>query len=167
MTAPHGLAEVRAFYGDIKIERDPRGGWRIISPIGWEPANCVLLAGLPGLPHVSLYVNRHVSGPLTRALMAWQKECPEYPIDSIGCFNPRPKRTKSVEGVSIIGWDSGLSLHTVAAAVDINAARNPMRKPLTTDMPPLFVDCFVREGFAWGGLFPTPDAMHFQWASGY
>ena len=86
MKIPHGLAGVRAFYGDIKIERDPRGGWRIISPIGWEPANCVRLHGLPGLPQTNLYIHKDVAGPLTRALMSWQAQCPEYQIKSLGCF---------------------------------------------------------------------------------
>jgi hypothetical protein len=165
MNAPHGRAEVRKFYGDVKIERDPRGGWRIANPAGWESANCEMLRGLPGLPHVNLFVHRAVAGPLVRALTSWQAQCPEYAIDSIGCFNPRPKRTSSTTA-DVVGWEEGLSLHTVAAAIDFNAVRNPMKKPLTTDMPPLFVDCFVREGFTWGGMFPTPDPMHMQYASG-
>jgi len=163
---PHGLSEIRALYGDVKIERDPRGGWRIISPVGWEVANCVMLHGLPGLPHVNLYVNKHMAGPLMRALQAWQAQCPEYQIKSIGCFNPRPKRASTTQ-TGVVGWDRGLSLHSAACAIDINAAQNPMKKPLTTDMPPLFVDCFAREGFTWGARFPTPDPQHMQFASGY
>jgi len=167
VTAPHGLAEVRKFYGEVKIERDPRGGWHIVSPRAWEAQNCELLRGLPGLPHVNLFVHNKVAGPLVRALTSWQAQCPEYQIESIGCFNPRPKRTASADEHLIVGWDEGLSLHSVAAAIDFNAKRNPMRKPLTTDMPPLFVDCFVREGFTWGARFPTPDPQHFQFASAY
>lgn len=165
MSPPRGIAELKTFYGDVKIEKDARGGWRIMSPIGWEVANCVLLRGPPGLPHVNLFVNGKVAGPLVDALRDWQAQCPEYAINSIGCFNVRPKRN-SATTTGIIGWDKGMSFHAVAGAVDINASKNPMKKPLTTDMPPLFVDCFVRRGFSWGGLFPTPDPCHFQFGSG-
>ncbi len=168
MKPPHGLDAVRAYYGDIKIERDPRGGWRIISPIGYEVANCVILRALPGLPGRRLQVHKAMAPALLRALASWQRVCPEYPIRRIGCFNPRPKRV-SRSTATVIGWEQGLSMHTPAAALDINPDQNPQTdpgEPIVTDMPPVFIRCFTDEGFTHGGGFPSPDYQHFQYASG-
>ena len=160
---PHGIEEVRAAYGDIKIEIG-RGGWNIVEPAGWESANCITATNLPGLGDKKLYMHKCAEDPLRAALNAWQATCPEYAIVTIGCFNPRPKRV--VRAAGRVGWDEGLSLHSAGVAFDINAAANPMRRPLTTDMPAAFVKCFTSAGFVWGGGFPTPDPMHFQLASG-
>lgn len=161
---PHGLSAIRAAYGEIKIMRDPRGGWRIYEPASWESRNCVALP-LPTLRR-TLYVHRLIAGPLLEALERAQRATPDYAIKTIGCFCPRPKRTVS-QPSAVIGWDSGLSIHSVAGAVDVNALSNPMRRPLQTDMPPAFIDAWRAVGWTWGGDFPTPDPMHFQWASGY
>jgi hypothetical protein len=161
---PKGLAEVRQFYGDVKIERDPRGGWRIISPVGWEVANCVLLRDHPALDGRSLYVNRKIAEPLEAALWLSAERCPSYRIRTIGCWNVRPKRTAGLPA-GVVGWPS-LSMHAVGGAVDINANTNPMRKLLTTDMPPEFIEAWESVGWTWGGRFPTPDPMHWQWGSG-
>lgn len=158
MSFPHGLAEIQEFYGHIRIERDKiQGGWRIYDPIGWESANMVLLRDLPGLPGRKLYVHKKVADALLGALTQWQATCPEYAIKSIGCFNPRPKR----------GNAQHVSGHSWGAAIDINPSTNPMRSPLTTDMPPAFIKAWQDNGWKWGGEFPTPDAMHFQAFTGY
>ncbi len=163
---PHGLDEIRALYGDVKIEK--RGGrWEIIQPISWEATSCVLLRDLPGMGSKALYVHKAIAEPLQRALARAAEACPDYVIRTIGCFNPRPKRTSATQ-YGVCGWDRGLSLHTVAAAVDINADRNPMADSLITDIPPAFVRCFDAEGFTWGGDFKNKkDPQHFQYASGY
>jgi hypothetical protein len=161
---PKGLTEIRAFYGDVKIERDPQGGWRIISPIAWEPANCVLMVDEPDMPVRRLYVNAKIREPLLAALRECRLRAPDYVIRTIGCFSKRPKRTAGLPP-GVVGWPS-LSMHAVAAAVDINANTNPMRKPLTTDMPPEFIEAWESVGWTWGGRFPTPDPMHWQWGSG-
>lgn len=162
---PHGLSEIIALYGDVKIEK--RGGrWEIIQPISWETVNCVLLRDLPGLGSKALYVHKAIAEPLREALTRAREACPDYLIRTIGCFSPRPKRTSSTQ-YGVCGWDRGLSLHTVAAAVDINADRNPMGPSLVTDMPSAFVRAFDAAGFTWGGDFAgSKDAMHFQFGSG-
>jgi hypothetical protein len=160
---PRGLAEIIQAYGDVKIKRDPQGGWRIISPISYERVHCTMFAH-PLLPRGRLYVHRKIVEPLRAALELAHERCPDYLIRTIGSFNVRPKRTAGLPA-GVVGWPA-LSFHAVAAAVDINAAQNPMRKPLTTDMPHSFVAAFVESGFTWGGEFPTADPMHFQYASG-
>ena len=163
MTPPRGLAEIRAAYGDVKIDRDQRGGWRIISPIGWERANCVGFTH-PVLGDRKLWVNRVILEPLSAALWLSAERCPEYVIRTIGCFNPRPKRTMG-KPAGVVGWPR-LSMHAVAAAVDINAASNPMQDPLCTDMPDEWVKAWMDVGWTWGGGFSNPDPMHFQFGSG-
>lgn len=165
MIPPHGLREIRKFYGDVRIEKR-NGAWTIIDPIGWEATSMTMMHNLPGLPGRKLYVNKLIERPLRRALENWQIRCPSYQIKSIGCFNPRPKRvSKTTYGVC--GWDKGLSGHTIGACVDINPEANPMKSPLTTNMPVEFVQCFTDVGFTHGASFNIPDPMHFQYFSGY
>ncbi|WFG44373.1 M15 family metallopeptidase [Pseudonocardia alni] len=62
-----------------------------------------------------------------------------------------------------IGGTRSPSNHSWGLAVDLNWQRNPMKRPLTTDMPDWMVRLWNRYGFAWGGHYSgTPDAMHFE-----
>lgn len=61
-----------------------------------------------------------------------------------------------------IGGTSKHSLHSVCVAVDINAPRNPRRRPLTTDIPSWMVKLWEKYGFNWGGRWSFPDPMHFE-----
>ena len=71
---------------------------------------------------------------------------------STGGYNCRP-----------IGGTKRPSNHSWAVATDLNWNDNPMRRPLTTDMPGWMVDMWARYGFAWGGHYDgTPDPMHFE-----
>lgn len=151
MIPPHGLAELQARYGRIVLDKG-----RIVSPIGWERAHMVRMES-PHLPTGKLYVNKDMAEPLKAALAAAAEQCPEYRVRTIGGWAQRYKGIKPTD----------VSVHAWGLAVDINKDQNPQRSPIVTDMPPLFVDAFVREGFTWGGKFPTPDPMHFQWCSGY
>lgn len=55
------------------------------------------------------------------------------------------------------------SNHSWGLAVDINWNDNPMRRPLTTNIPEWMVHLWGRYGFAWGGHYTTtPDPMHFE-----
>jgi D-alanyl-D-alanine carboxypeptidase len=155
--SPNGLAELQARYGKLLIDKDPQGGYRIISPVGWEAANMTLIHNLPdGI--AKLYVNKAMVAPLTAALTVAVATCPDYPIRTIGCWNVRYKRT--------VG--SAISVHAWGMAVDINASTNPLAAELTTDMPDAFVQAFKDQGFTWGGEFSGfKDSMHMQLVSGY
>ncbi|BBG01535.1 MULTISPECIES: M15 family metallopeptidase [Pseudonocardia] len=62
-----------------------------------------------------------------------------------------------------IGGTSSPSNHSWGLAVDLNWNDNPMRRPLTTNMPSWMPAMWNRYGFAWGGHYTgTPDAMHFE-----
>lgn len=70
-----------------------------------------------------------------------------------GCFSPR-----------FIGRDPDgrLSAHSWGAALDVNAAENPLgRRPTMHDG---IVGAFLTAGFNWGGEWLIPDGMHFEWA---
>lgn len=67
-------------------------------------------------------------------------------------FNNRP-----------IGSGTTPSYHSWGLAIDINAPTNPMRRPLTTDHPRWMRDLWIGYGFTWGGIWSTPDPMHYEW----
>ena len=68
-----------------------------------------------------------------------------------GCYAPRFNNR-----------DSGttLSHHSWGAAIDVNAAQNPLGAQPTMD--PRVVEVLERWGFTWGGRWLVPDGMHFE-----
>jgi hypothetical protein len=73
-----------------------------------------------------------------------------------GAYNCRP-----------IGGTRIASNHSWGLAVDVNWQLNPMRKPLTTNIPGWMVQLWNRYGFAWGGHYTgKPDPMHFEFMGG-
>lgn len=143
---PHGYAAIRAYYGDITVQNG-----QVTAPHGWESANLSKFSH-PALQK-PLYCHKKIQAPLSALLDVCRSH--GYAILTCGAFAPRAKRTSS-----------SLSIHSWAAAVDINAASNPMRRPMQTDMPTAMVTEIKALGWTWGGDFPTPDPMHFQWCSG-
>lgn len=59
---------------------------------------------------------------------------------------------------------SGLSIHSWAAAIDLDPARNGFGDS-TPAMDPRVVAIFERHGWMWGGRWKKCDGMHFQAAS--
>lgn len=97
-----------------------------------------------------IYCNRDMVNPLTEAFRkliatGYVKELKTWD----GCFNIRKKKGGTTA-----------SLHSWGVAIDVNAAWNGF------DSPPVlsagFVKCFTSSGFDWGGVWDTPDGMHFQ-----
>lgn len=72
------------------------------------------------------------------------------PAQYAGCFVPRR-----------ISPGAALSRHAWGAAIDINAVDNPFGAPPEQD--PRLVDTMERWGFTWGGDWPVPDGMHFEY----
>jgi D-alanyl-D-alanine carboxypeptidase/Putative peptidoglycan binding domain len=65
-----------------------------------------------------------------------------------------------------IRGETHLSVHAFGAAIDLNAATNPLGGP--GDMSPDVIAVFQHFGFLWGGDFHArKDPMHFQYATGY
>lgn len=97
-----------------------------------------------------IYCNKNMVEPLTKAFTnlierGFVKELKTWD----GCFNPRKKRN-----------GRSTSLHSWGIAVDVNAGWNGMGKKPTLSAG--FVKCFTDAGFDWGGVWKTPDGMHFQ-----
>lgn len=67
-----------------------------------------------------------------------------------GCHCIRPPKGGSMR------W----SMHAYGLAEDWNAGSNAYGEEPA--MAPEVVGCFAESGFEWGGLWSTPDGMHFQ-----
>lgn len=65
----------------------------------------------------------------------------------------------------LVAADAGVSRHTWGLAIDVNAADNPRGATSTQD--PRLVEAFTSRGFAWGGPWLSPDAMHFEYLGPY
>lgn len=135
-----GEFAARLPYGDDWIAIDPR----------WLARNIVTRT-VPILGAVTCH--RAVVAPLRRALARLQRQGLGRlvdPGDYAGCHAPRR-----------IPGSGSLSLHAWGLAMDINASANPQGSEPTQD--PRLVRAFEREGFTWGGRWPTaPDGMHFE-----
>lgn len=69
-----------------------------------------------------------------------------------GCFNFR-----------LIRGGNTLSAHSWGTAVDVNPHIGRLGSaPDAAKYPSFIVTAFEAEGFAWGGLWQRPDAMHFE-----
>jgi hypothetical protein len=67
-----------------------------------------------------------------------------------GCYAPTQKRDST-----------DLSPHAWGAAIDINATQNITGSAPTQDRQ--MVKIFEKWGMRWGGHFPIPDGMHFEY----
>ncbi|MFN2526278.1 MAG: M15 family metallopeptidase [Actinomycetota bacterium] len=74
------------------------------------------------------------------------------PDEYAGCFNSRYVAT--LPGTRI-------SRHTWGLAVDMNVNGNSFGQ--TPHQDPRLVKIMEKWGFAWGGRWPLPDGMHFEW----
>jgi D-alanyl-D-alanine carboxypeptidase-like protein len=59
-----------------------------------------------------------------------------------------------------------LSMHAFGIAIDINPAWYSRRLTAPCFPNPRVIEIFQDHGFHWGMFFPTPDPMHFQFATG-
>lgn len=76
------------------------------------------------------------------------------PAGFAGCWNPRFIRATT-------GKPAGISRHAWGAAIDLNAASNPVGSAGTQD--PRLVSAMLDRGFTWGGDWLVPDPMHFEY----
>lgn len=147
---PRGTTACYRVYGDPKPVGV--GSKKIKVSLSWERENMTKVYDLPG-GIKKLYVHKLVAPYLREALRRAVIACPDYKIETIGCFNPRHMRHDT---------SRPLSTHTWGIAFDINAATNRAGTP--GDMPPAFVEAFESVGFVWGGHWKgrSIDPMHFQ-----
>ena len=139
---------LKARFGEFSVQAEPGPGVRI------DPAwvrRWIATASVPILGRVTCHRRmvsalRRALGDLERRGLAGLVD----PGDYAGCFAP-----------GTIGAGGGISHHTWGVAIDLNARANPHGARSRQD--PRLVRVMRRHGFAWGGRWPTPDAMHFEY----
>ncbi len=142
-------AAVKRSFGEFAVRLPYGQDWIGIDP-RWLRRNVVTRA-VPILGAVTC--NRAFIAPLRRALGRLERRGLERlvdPGDYAGCYAPRR-----------IPSSGSLSLHAWGLAIDLNASENPQGSEPRQDRR--LVRAFEREGFTWGGRWPTaPDGMHFE-----
>ena len=142
-------AAVKRSFGEFAVRLPYGSDWIGIDP-RWLRRNVVTRA-VPILGAVTC--NRAFIAPLRRALGRLERRGLERLVDRgdyAGCYAPRR-----------IPSSGSLSLHAWGLAIDLNASENPQGSEPRQDRR--LVRAFEREGFTWGGRWPTaPDGMHFE-----
>jgi hypothetical protein len=142
-------AAVKRRFGEFAVRLPYGRDWIGIDP-RWLRRN-VVSRDVPILGAVTC--NRSFIAPLRRALGRLERRGLARlvdPGDYAGCYAPRS-----------IPASGSLSLHAWGLAIDLNASENQQGSEPRQDRR--LVRAFEREGFTWGGRWPTaPDGMHFE-----
>jgi hypothetical protein len=140
---------VKRRFGEFAVRLPYGEDWIAIDP-AWRRRNIVTRT-VPILGAVTCH--RALVAPLARALGRLERRGLARlvdPGDYAGCHAPR----------RIPGLGSP-SLHAWGLAIDLNATENPQGRRPRQDRR--LVHALEREGFTWGGRWPTaPDGMHFE-----
>lgn len=159
MTAPIGLEQIVALYGDPREFIRDDG---TLSPI-WEARMVVVPFPSPkplGWDKTKLArgarVNVILADDLDRTLKLLERERLWPRIRTFdGAYAFRAQRGSSTK----------MSMHSFGAALDLNAETNKLGT--IGDMDPGLVQVFEACGWTWGGRWKRSDPMHFQYGSGY
>jgi hypothetical protein len=140
---PSGLKEIEAMFGKAGDER-----------------NIVLF----DLPYPLFYNGTKVTRsrchklmvPIFKAVLSDIKAAglEKYVQNYGGIYNHRP-----------VTGGTKLSTHSWGIAIDVEPQKYPMGS--TARIQAEVIAMFAKYGFLYGGDFPTPDPMHFQWAKDY
>lgn len=151
-SVPQTLQEVEDTYGKIEYREDPephwgKHGWVIVTN-NWKEEYLRTV----DLPIVGkLEVNKVVAPHLIEVLSAIDDLKLDYKIKEFYCYAARHKLHNPKRGLSIHSW---------AAAVDINPKSNGLGT--VGDLDPQLVFEFESRGWVWGGKWRYSDPMHFQ-----
>lgn len=152
---PHGFAELKAIYGDFNYSERSKGEVDIDD--SWERDNLVVLRNVCNTG-LNIQLHYKVAPLFEHCLGEAMRACPKYRVRMLGGHSARhmmhdPKKP--------------LSTHSWGCAFDVNWDKNPVSNKLITDLPPLWIAAFTKEGWNWGGGWKSvKDAMHFQYATG-
>lgn len=117
-------------------------------PLGWRVNDQIVMA-------TRVRVNEAIAAEVEALLRTWEESGLWTCLDTYdGGYVWRPKRTSS-----------HLSMHSYGAALDFNAATNPMGTSGCMDLR--LVVLAESKGWTWGGRWARPDPMHFQYGTGY
>lgn len=143
---PQALVKER--FGEFAFR--PGSGRDVDQQPGWREAN-VVTAAVPLLGQVTCH--RGIIAPLDAALTEIEARGLGGlvdPGDYGGCFSPR-----------LTGPGAPISRHAWGLALDINVSTNPFGAPSRQDER--LVEVMERHDFSFGGRWPVPDAMHFEY----
>jgi hypothetical protein len=150
LTVPHSMSDVIASFGEIKYKDAAAGS--IVIANNWAADN-IVSAMLPVVGQQQ--VHKKLVPVFTAVFQAIADKGMDGVIKQFGCWCPRHKMHDPKRELSIHSW---------AAAVDINWATNPVGA--VGDMDQSIVAVFEQYGFEWGGRWKHRDDMHFQYATG-
>jgi hypothetical protein len=158
---PHGIDAIKEYFGDPRTfmrgdngeSVDPEWERSILTSINL-PAPLPLSYD-PATPVRRIRCHRFIADPLRMIYHEVHDAGLWLELhDFGGCFRWR-----------LTHAGTKLSTHAFAIAVDHDVARNQYGAQPT--MSPGVVAIFEKHGAVWGGRWPTPDGMHFQFCSGY
>lgn len=165
MRPPIGLAEIVAFYGWRDAFLTDLASWERWMVLVRPPLerSFLYLGDRGPEPSRGLRVHHNLANELSGALAE---------ISAAGCWD-LVERHSGAYAFRAQRGGAKLSMHAFGAAVDFDAPMNQRGMPVSdtllggTDRGQQVVAIMERRGWTWGGHFPVPDAMHFQWGSGY
>jgi len=141
------LAEIKERFGEFSFVPGS-GRWLEPDPV-WQAANIVDVS-VPVLG--SMRCHRKVIAPLTAAMRDVEAAgLQSLIVENAFCYAPRVQ----------FGDNRVISRHTWGIAVDINPTDNAFGALPTQDER--LIAIMARHGFAWGGVWLTPDGMHFEY----
>jgi hypothetical protein len=150
---PARPAELKARFGEPAVALPYGWDWVRLDPAFVRRR--IVTRRVPLLGTVTCH--RAMIGPLRAALGSLERRGLGRlvdPADYAGCYAPRR-----------IQPSGSLSLHAWGLAVDLNATANPFGGRSRQDRR--LVRAMERQGFTWGGDWPTrPDPMHFELRGG-
>jgi len=156
---PGKRSDVVHFFGDPAPIRPP---WDKANPL-WERSNIVRASAPRGF-QFRLHSGGNSSTVLVHKLIRSQFERIFQAIAAEGLWDAIQPVSGPFYFRNIAGSDQ-LSMHAFGLAIDINpAVFAPGQNRVFPD--PFVVEIFQDHGFHWGIFFPTPDPMHFQFATG-
>jgi hypothetical protein len=162
MNWPHDdQKQLNEFFGKLTFDDggQPTESWERAFLTKLDLPYVMRLAWKPEVLVRTIAVNQMVRKSLAQCLHDIQvkmgpAKIKEFGLDLFGgCYCFRQRRTSQ-----------SLSIHSWAAAIDLNPAANPLGKKGI--MPPEVVDIFEGAGWTWGGRWKYPDPMHFEATSG-
>lgn len=159
-------AEMTAFYGDPDPNHDgvPDRAWEDANLVSIAPPYRMALAWAPAQAVKTIRCHRKVAPSLLRILNGIIDHCgSQAAVESA-----RMHLYGGAYCFRVMRGGSALSIHSWGAALDLDPERNSFGRRYDETsgmMPHAVVDLFDAEGWAWGGRWSKPDAMHLQAAT--
>lgn len=156
-------SEMNAFYGNPDTNNDGQAdkAWESGNLVRITPPYKLVLAWDTKRQVSTILVHKKCADSLLRILTAIKDHYKtQEAIDKA-----RMNLFGGVYNFRLMRGGSNLSIHSWAAAIDLDPERNGLGKKWVDGkgmMPTPVVKAFEAEGWVWGGKWKRPDAMHFQ-----